>query len=254
MSWDPDQYALFDALRRRPAHDLLAALPTVDPKRIVDLGCGGGHLSRVLAERWPQAEVLGVDNSPAMLAWAEGTPSRVRWLRADLRTWRPHWPVELLISNAALHWLDDHAALFPELLEAVAPGGVLAVQMPRNFSAPSHALLQETAAAGPWRDRLDGVLRPRPVHAPQDYFDWLAPLAKRVDIWETEYLHVLHGDAPVFQWLKGSALVPVLEALQGAELTAFLTAYRERLEAAYPERPDGSTLFPFKRLFIVARM
>ncbi|MBP2315155.1 methyltransferase domain-containing protein [Azospirillum soli] len=254
MPWDPEQYELFDVWRRRPAHDLAAALPSLDPKTVVDLGCGGGHLARLLAERWPNADVLGVDNSPAMLKWAEGTASRVRWQRADLRTWRPHWPVDLLISNAALHWLDDHERLFPELLETLAPGGVLAVQMPRNFDAPSHTLLYETAAEGPWAAKLDKALRHKPVHAPQDYYDWLSPLAKRVDIWETEYLQVLNGDVPVLQWTRGTTLVPVLETLAGEELDAFLAAYRGKLEAAYPQHPDGNTLFPFKRLFIVARV
>lgn len=253
MAWDPEQYALFDVWRRRPAHDLVAALPSIAPRSVVDLGCGGGQLARLLAERWPDAEVTGVDNSPAMLDWAEGTDSRVRWLRADLTSWRPHWPVDLLISNAALHWLDDHERLFPELLETVAPGGVMAVQMPRNFAAPSHQLLFETAADGPWAGKLAGVLRPEPVRAPQDYYDLLSPLATRVDIWETEYLQVLNGDVPVLQWTRGTALVPVMEALEGEELDAFLAAYRARLEVAYPQHPDGNTLFPFKRLFIVAR-
>lgn len=254
MAWDPDQYALFDAWRRRPAHDLVAALPPMAPKTVVDLGCGGGQLARLLAERWPGADVLGVDNSPEMLARAAGTASPVRWLQADLRDWRPQRPVDLLISNAALHWLDDHQRLFPELLRTLAPGGVLAVQMPRNFDAPSHRLLHETAADGPWAAALKDALRGKPVHAPQDYYDWLGPRAARLDIWETEYLQVLDGDAPVLQWTRGTTLVPILERLRGEELDAFLAAYRARLEAAYPRRPDGRTLFPFKRLFIVARV
>lgn len=254
MPWDPEQYALFDAWRRRPAFDLVAALPSMTPRTVIDLGCGGGQLARTLAERWPDADVLGVDNSPAMLKWAEGTESRVRWQRADLRTWRPQWPVDLLISNAALQWLGDHERLFPELLQPLAPGGVLAVQMPRNFDAPSHRLLHETAAEGPWAGKLADVLRSHPVHRPQDYYDWLSPRAKRVDIWETEYLQVLNGDVPVLQWTRGTALVPVMEVLEGEELDAFLAAYRAKLEVAYPQHPDGNTLFPFKRLFIVARV
>lgn len=254
MTWDPEQYELFDAWRRRPAHDLAAALPGITPRRIVDLGCGGGHLLRLLAERWPKAEVTGVDNSSSMLAWARKTPSRITWIEADLRVWRPPWPTDLIISNAALHWLDNHETLFPELLEAVAPGGVLAVQMPRNFEAPSHRLLHETAAEGPWAAKLAGVLKDKPVHPPETYYDWLAPLAKRIDIWETEYLQVLGGDVPVLQWTRGTALVPVMEVLQGPELDAFLASYSAKLASAYPERADGSTLFPFKRLFIIARM
>ncbi|OYD85781.1 methyltransferase domain-containing protein [Azospirillum brasilense] len=254
MPWDPEQYARFESWRRRPAHDLVAALPSLTPRRVVDLGCGAGQLARLLAERWPEAEVLGVDNSLAMLERAQGTPSRVRWLQADLRVWRPDRPVDLLISNAALHWLDGHERLFPDLLRALAPDGVLAVQMPRNSEAPSHRLLYETAADGPWADRLAPVLRTAPVHAPEVYYDWLAPLTRRLDLWETEYLQVLEGDDPVLEWTRGTTLLPVLDTLAGAELDAFLAAYRARLNAAYPRRPDGRTLFPFKRLFLVARV
>lgn len=254
MAWNPEQYELFEALRRRPAHDLLAALPSFEPARIVDLGCGPGHLTRVLADRFPAAHVLGVDKSTTMLEWAERTASRVEWLQADLATWRPSWPVDLIVSNAALHWLGDHERLFPELLEALAPGGVLAVQMPRNFDAPSHRLLHQTVAEGPWAAALAPVLREKPVHRPSDYYDWLAPLARRIDIWETEYLQILSGDVPVLQWVRGSALVPVMETLSGAELDRFMAAYRAKLEAAYPQQPNGATLFPFRRLFIVARL
>lgn len=254
MPWDPEHYALFDSWRRRPAHDLVAALPSLTPRTVMDLGCGAGHLARLLADRWPDADVLGVDGSPAMLERARATPSRVRWRQADLRVWRPDRPVDLLISNAALHWLDGHERLFPELLGCLAPGGVLAVQMPRNFEAPSHRLLYETAADGPWADRLAPVLRTAPVHAPDIYYGWLAPLARRLDIWETEYLQVLDGDDPVLQWTRGTTLLPVLDTLAGAELDAFLAAYRTRLNAAYPRRPDGGTLFPFRRVFLVARV
>ncbi|KAA1058086.1 methyltransferase domain-containing protein [Azospirillum argentinense] len=254
MPWDPEQYARFESWRRRPAHDLVAALPSLTPRTVVDLGCGAGQLARLLAERWPETEVLGVDNSPAMLERARTTPSGVRWLQADLRDWRPDQPVDLLISNAALQWLDGHERLFPDLLRALAPGGVLAVQMPRNFDAPSHRLLYETAADGPWAERLAPVLRTAPVHAPDVYYGWLAALTRRLDLWETEYLQVLEGEDPVLEWTRGTTLLPVLDMLAGAELDAFLAAYRARLNAAYPRRPDGRTLFPFKRLFLVARI
>ena len=256
MAWDPAQYDLFRRQRRRPAEDLLAAalawVGDARPARIADLGCGGGDLARRLAEHWGQAEVTGVDGSAAMLAQARETPSRVVWQQADLAGWRPEARFDLIVSNAALHWIGDHAALFPRLLAGLTPGGVLAVQMPRNLAAPSHTLLAETIAAGPWAERLVDRLGPSPVHAPERYADWLAP-ATDFEIWETEYLHRLTGDDPVLNWTRGTALVPVLERLDEAEQAAFLAAYAARLNSAYPKRPDGTTLFPFRRLFLLAR-
>lgn len=257
MAWNPAQYDLFRRQRRRPAEDLLAAAAAwvgeTRPARIVDLGCGGGDLANRLAGRWPEAEVTGIDGSAAMLEQARQTATRVRWRQADLAAWRPEHSYDLIVSNAALHWLGDHQALFPRLLAGLVPGGVLAVQMPRNFAAPSHTLLAETIAEGPWAARLADRLGPAPVHPPEHYFDWLAPRAADLDIWETEYLHRLTGEDPVMNWTRGSALVPVLERLDESEQAAFLAAYGAKLRTAYPVRADGSTLFPFRRLFVVAR-
>ncbi|MCH7957955.1 MAG: trans-aconitate 2-methyltransferase, partial [Proteobacteria bacterium] len=154
--------------------------------------------------------------------------------------------------NAALHWLDGHEALFPRLAGGLRPGGVLAVQMPRNYAEPSHTCMAEAAEAGPWRARLDAVLRLRPVASPEAYYDMLAPLARTLDIWETVYTHVLEGENPVVEWTRGSALKPLLDALEDDERPAFLAQYTTRIRAAYPRRGDGTTLFPFRRLFIVA--
>jgi len=252
MAWDPDQYERFQAARRRPGQDLLAALPPMQPARIVDLGCGAGGLARALAARWPQARVTGLDSSPAMLARAAEVPSPVVWQVADIADWRPDQPVDLLFSNAALHWLPDHDRLFPRLLGDLAPGGVLAVQMPRNHAAPSHALMRQVAADGPWAARLAGALEEEPVADPATYWRLLSPLAYRVEVWETTYLHALAGADPVLEWVKGTGLLPVLERLEGALRDGFLSAYREALRHAYPVEADGITLFPFRRLFIVA--
>ena len=258
MAWDPARYDLFRRQRRRPAEDLLAAalawVGEANPIRIADLGCGGGDLARRLAERWPEAEVTGIDGSTAMLEQARQVSSRVRWREADLAGWHPEAPQNLIVSNAALHWLGDHHLLVPRLLSALAPGGVLAVQMPRNFAAPSHTLLADTVRAGPWADRLRDRLGPPPVHSPEQYLDWLAPGAADLDIWETEYLHRLDGDDPVLDWTRGSALVPILDRLDDTDRSAFLGDYGARLRAAYPRRADGTTLFPFRRLFLLARV
>jgi trans-aconitate 2-methyltransferase len=250
--WDPGQYLEFADHRLRPALDLLARVPLAAPAVVYDLGCGAGNVTRLLAERWPGAAVTGVDGSAAMLTRARALRAPVEWIEADLRTWQVPRPADLIFSNAALHWLDDHATLFPRLTAALAPGGVLAVQMPRNHGAPSHTEMVAAAGAGPWRARLTPVLRARPVAAPDAYYDMLAPHVARLDVWETEYLHVLDGDSPVVEWTRGSALKPLLDALEEADRSAFLAEYARRIARAYPRRPDGRTVFPFRRLFLVA--
>jgi trans-aconitate 2-methyltransferase len=252
MTWDPEPYLRYRDHRTRPAIDLLARIALGAPARIADLGCGPGNSTALLARRWPDAAVTGVDSSAAMLAKARTSATRANWLQADLADWTPALPFDLLFSNAALQWLPDHAELLPRLFAHLAPGGALAIQMPRNFGAPAHVLLRALAAEGPWAGRLETAPLREPVGSPAWYFDLLAPSAAALDIWETEYLQVLDGDDPVLAWTRGTALRPVQAALTADELAAFEADYRARLCAAYPKRPDGRTLFPFRRLFIVA--
>ena len=252
FSWQPERYLQFDAERTRPAGDLLARVPLDAPSRVADLGCGPGNSTALLHARWPAADILGLDSSAAMVERARASGIQASWLQADLALWRPEPAFDLLYSNATLQWLPDHGTLFPRLLAGVAPGGCLALQMPKNFTAPSHRLLAETAADGPWAARLAGVLRANPVAEPEVYYDLLAGESARLDIWLTTYIHVLEGDDPVYDWMSGTALLPVLDKLAPAELPAFKDALCARLGAAYPRRPDGRTLFPFHRLFIVA--
>jgi trans-aconitate 2-methyltransferase len=176
---------------------------------------------------------------------------QVRWVQHGLADWRPDAPADVIYSNAALHWLPDHQQLLPALVGALAPGGVLAIQMPRNFSAPSHTLIEAAARAGPWSGKLEALIGPAPVAEPQYYYSLLAPLAASLDIWESEYLQVLSGEDPVKEWTKGTWLMQFIDQLEPAERTAFEADYAQRLRAAYPRRPDGTTLFPFRRLFIV---
>jgi trans-aconitate 2-methyltransferase len=253
MPWDPSQYLTFDSERLRPALDLLARIPLEAPEEVVDLGCGPGHVTRALKTRWPLARVLGVDGSPEMLARAAAEGPALAWLRADLAEWAPAHRVDLIYANASLHWLDDHATLFPRLMGFLKPGGCLAVQMPRNHDRPSHQALFEVAEEGPWRDRLRPRLRRHPVAEPEDYMRWLTPQACCLDLWETDYLHLLEGPDPVAAWTRGSVLVPVLEGLTEAERAPFLQAYCSRLRERYKADPEGRTPFRFRRLFIVAR-
>ena len=253
MPWDPAQYLVFGDHRLRPAIDLLQRVTLDAPARIVDLGCGPGNVTKVIRQRWPAAQILGVDSSPEMLARARTADPKTEWQQADLAGWAPDAPVDLLYSNATLHWLPNHDALMPKLAGQVAPGGMLAIQMPRNFSEPSHTSIYETVRDGAWRARLEPLIRVEPTKSADYYWSVLHPHVASLDVWETTYLQALKGDNPVAEFVKGSWLGPFLAALEGAERAAFEAAYRARVLRAYPPRPDGSTLFPFRRLFIVAR-
>jgi trans-aconitate 2-methyltransferase len=252
MAWDPAQYLKFAGPRLRPAVDLLQHIDCAAPAVVYDLGAGAGNVTRLIAARWPDSHVVGVDGSAEMLAKAAAENPTIEWQRADLATWRPRRPATIIYSNAALHWLDHHDRLLPSLFAALAPQGILAVQMPRNFGARSHTLITDAAKSGPWRGTLEPLLRPSPVAEPEFYYDLLAPLAASLDIWETEYLQVLDGVNPVKEWTKGTWLSPLLAALDEPERSRFEAAYAERVAAAYPPRADGKTLFPFRRMFLIA--
>jgi trans-aconitate 2-methyltransferase len=253
MNWNPTQYLKFSQPRLRPAMDLLARIPSEQPHLVYDLGCGAGNVTAVLLQRWPRAQIIGVDDSAAMLEQATKALPQVRWVQHSLNGWRPERQGDVIYSNAALHWLPNHQQLFPTLVQALAPRGVLAIQMPRNFAAPSHTLIDATARAGPWRSKLEPLLGAAPVREPQFYHALLAPLAQELDIWETEYLQVLSGVDPVKEWTKGTWLMPFLDRLDAAQRVDFEADYALRLRAAYPALEDGTTLFPFRRLFIVLR-
>lgn len=251
MAWNPEQYLKFADHRLRPAIDLLNRIDAAEPDLVYDLGCGAGNVTRLLRARWPRARIVGVDSSREMLDRAAQAVPDVEWVLADLATWTPELAPDVLYSNAALHWLDGHDRLFPRLVAALAPRGTLAVQMPRNHGAPSHTGMVAAARASPGRARLEAVLRESPVRPPEFYWGALAGAASR-DVWETEYLHALRGEAPVVQWTMGTALRPLLDALEEPARGAFLADYARRMAEAYPAREDGTTLFPFRRLFVVA--
>ena len=251
-TWDPAQYGKFGDERQRPVHDLLARVALDTAQRIYDLGCGDGRVTGLLKARWPEAAIIGVDNSADMLAAARANEPAVTWIEGDISEWRAPGLADAVFANASMQWVGDHQTLFPRLARMVATGGVLAVQMPRNHDAPSHECMREAAAAGPWRKKL-GDMRPfPPVAEPDAYYDILAPHVTRLDIWETEYVHVLEGDDPVVEWTKGTGLRPYLTPLDDTERAGFLADYRARIARAYPRRADGRTLLPFRRLFIVA--
>lgn len=252
--WDASQYEKFRNERTRPFFDLLSRIPEKRYRRIVDLGCGTGDLTAALAERWPEAAVTGVDLSEDMLkpARARAVAGRLEYVAGDLTGWAPQEAVDLIVSNAAFQWVTDHEALFAHVVSYLGAGGVLAVQVPSNFSAPSHVLLRETVESGPWNSVLKGVLRYDNVMPASWYVETAWKYGMDVDAWETVYQHVLPGDDPVLEWMKGTALRPILKALDGTMRDAFVAAYAATLRVAFPTTPDG-TIFPFSRLFFVAK-
>jgi len=251
MTWSPGQYLRFAGPRLRPAADLLARVPLDVPGRVFDLGCGTGATTALLAARFPRARITGIDSSGEMLAAARAEHPGLSFEEHDIAAFSPSAPADLVFSNAALQWLPGHERLMPTLMGCVKGGGVLAVQVPRVEASPRVAVLHELADDPRWRDRLVPLLFPGALD-PAAYYGLLAPLAAAVDIWETEYLHVLEGDNPVVEWSVGSAAAPLVAALNEEERTEFLARYRARMGAAYPRRPDGRTLLPFRRLFLVA--
>jgi trans-aconitate 2-methyltransferase len=252
MSWDPTQYLRFCDERLRPALDLMVRIPAEAPQRIVDLGCGPGNVTALLKHRWPSAEVTGIDGSAPMLAKARNSAPECSFTEADIAKWTPPHPADLIYSNAALHWVGDHRALFPRLLSLLAPAGTLAVQMPAMHAEPLRALQQEVAANGPWAELLLDIDSARPILEPGEYWDLLKPRAASLDIWQTIYLHALTGEDAVVQWAMGSSLRPFLDRLPPDLREGFVRAYADAVRPAYPRRLDGTTLLPFRRLFMMA--
>jgi len=250
--WDAGHYLRFADARTQPAIDLLSRIELETPKRAVDLGCGPGNSTAVLKARWPDAAVTGLDSSEELLEAARRDHPGIRFAREDIRDWIPPNPPDLLFANASLQWVGGHDALLPRLFEQVAPGGVLAVQMPRNHDFATHRLMRQVAAEGEWRDRLAGARDPSPVQPPEFYYDLLAPRSASFTIWETNYIQVMNGVAAIIEWLHGTGLRPFLARLSEAERPVFLDRYAAVLREAYPAQADGKILLPYPRLFFIA--
>ena len=252
--WDPGQYQHFGDERSRPFFDLLARVAADNPGQVADLGCGPGTLTATLANRWPDADVRGIDSSPEMIEAARALPvpegRRLSFALGDVRDWRPDGRVDVIVSNAVLQWVPDHFTVAARWAGFLRPGGWMAFQVPANYDQPSHAALRELAASDRWRALLGGVPLNRQAADPAEYLDPLARAGLEVDAWETTYLHVLHGEDPVLDWYKGTGLRPVLAALQPDQAAEFLDEYRDRMSQAYPAASYG-TVFPFRRVFVV---
>lgn len=254
MSWSAKQYVTFEDERTRPPRDLLAALPARNVQRAVDLGCGPGNSTALVAERFPDATVTGLDTSPNMITAARKRLPHLRFDIAGVEDWTDPDPFDLIFSNAMLQWVPGHDTLLPRLITLLTQGGSLAIQMPDNLEEPAHRAMRSVAAEPAFAAKLGNAAGSRaPRRNAEWYYTLLRPHCARVDVWLTTYHHELAGglDA-VVEWFKGSGLLPFLAPLDPAEKAAFLTRYRQVLADGYPVQPNGAVLLPFPRLFIIA--
>lgn len=254
MSWSAKQYVAFEDERTRPARDLLAAIPTAEARSVVDIGCGPGNSTELLLQRFPEAQVRGLDSSADMIDAARKRLPQLQFELAEIDQWADTGPFDVIFANAVLQWVPDHATLLPALASKLSEGGSLAIQMPDNLNEPSHRLMREVAANGSWAAKLASAAGQRTdMASASDYFSMLRPHCARVDVWRTTYHHQLSGGAAgVVEWFKGSGLIPFLSPLTEAERAEYLELYLGEVAKAYPALADGSVLLPFPRLFIVA--
>jgi trans-aconitate 2-methyltransferase len=254
MTWSAKQYVTFENERTRPVRDLLAAVPAIAARSVVDIGCGPANSTELLAARFPDAAVTGLDSSANMIEAARERLPRISFELADIEAWNNPGPFDVILANAVLQWVPNHATLLPKLLAKLAPGGSLAIQMPDNLDEPAHRLMRETAANGPWAGKLAEAAQARTSrHDAEWYYRELRPACTTLDVWRTTYFHPLAGGAAaVVEWFKGSGLRPFLDPLDEAERQAFIAQYQAEVAKAHPAQPDGSVLLPFPRLFIVA--
>jgi trans-aconitate 2-methyltransferase len=254
MTWNPSLYRRFEDERTRPAEDLLARVALERAACVVDLGCGPGNSTELLVQRFPGAKVTGTDSSQPMLESARARLPQCQFELSDVGSWQPQQAPDLIFANAVLHWVPDHRTLFPRLCSQLAPGGVLALQMPDNLEEPTHRLMREIASAGTWAEVLADAARVRTVIPPAStYYDLLADQTDEIDIWRTVYHHRMSSPGDIVDWVRATGLRPFIDPLSEEQRASFLAEYEKQLDAEYPARADGKRLLAFPRLFIVAR-
>ncbi|MDL9998447.1 trans-aconitate 2-methyltransferase [Variovorax sp. J22P240] len=254
LDWNPALYRRYEDERTRPAAELLARVPLTEAAQVVDLGCGPGNSTELLVQRFAGAAVVGIDNSEAMLASARERLPPARFEFGDIATWQPELPPDLIYANAALQWVPDHEALIPRLFAALAPGGVLAIQMPDNREEPTHRVMREVAAEAPWAQAIGNADKLRTkLLSISSYYDLLAADAAKADVWRTAYQHPMASAAAIVEWVSGTGLKPFVDRLTPELRGSYLAEYERRIATAYPPRSDGRLLLAFPRMFIVAQ-
>ena len=252
--WNAGQYLKFEDERTRPATDLLRRIPLAKIRTAADIGCGPGNSTELIVERYPNARVLGLDNSPSMLAKARERLPRATFEEVDIATWQPDERYDLIFANAVLQWLPDHPSLLARLVSFLDTGGCLAVQMPNNLNEPSHRLMEKVSREGPWAGKLASASQAREeIGSFEDYYSWLQRTGCSVDIWQTTYVHPLADEGAITEWFKSTGLKPYLDPLSPTEQSEYLDRYRAEIEKAYPAQQDGKVLLRFPRLFFVAQ-
>ena len=251
MTWSAKQYSTFEDERTRPVRDLVNAIPRSQVSAAVDLGCGPGNSTEVLAQRYQSAQISGLDSSVDMIEAARARLPGMKFEVADIADWQDSRPMDVILANASLQWLNNHHTLYPRLVSLLSEGGCLAVQTPDNLMEPPHRLAREIAAKGRWANKIADVHHPE-RHAVNWYYSLLKPLCSRIDVWTTTYFHPLPNQQAIVEWFKGSALRPYLAPLAPEERQEFLADYQQAINREYPVLEDGTVLLPFPRLFLIA--
>jgi trans-aconitate 2-methyltransferase len=253
-NWDAGQYRKFESQRTRAACDLLAQVQLDDVQSVVDLGCGPGNSTILLRQRYPQAKIVGIDNSQEMLDEAKKTYPEISFRLGDIANWQADAPVSLIFANASLHWVEDHGHVFPQLFSQVQSGGQLAIQMPKTFTAPTHICMRELARSQKWQAYF-ASLHTYPASSVKNagfYYDLLAGRSQSIDMWQTEYSHIVDSPKDVVEWVKGSGLRPYLEMLPVDKQADFLSEYQSEIEKHYKRQADGKVILPYPRFFLIA--
>lgn len=252
-SWDANLYLQFGQERTQAAADLVARIPVVDPARIIDLGCGPGNSTAILGQRWPEAEITGLDSSEDMIAQASERDLDATWISGDINTWNPDQSYDVVFTNAALQWLPDHGKLFPQLMNHVAPGGVLAIQLPYHHASPLQQVVLEASRDPKWNETMESARNALTYETAGFYYDTLQPVCNKLDIWQTEYIHIMENHEAIVDFIRGSGLRPFTQALDSEEdIARFEGIVLQGYTNAYPPQADGRILFPFRRQFIIA--